>query len=1410
MLSSSTPSNRRGCDNSQVINNLSKEHTNQFTNLTKKLSNLVNDASTTTHSPLHHYIIGNNNQIIDDKLVANRVLNQTNRRRDSIESQTSLSSSTSNKFMHHVSVKVLQRRKINFDQNNECHLDSNSVEVDLIETDHQTDPSLTKTSSISSGSSGIGVSESCNRSNSKKRYFRSLHKSKKSIKTIEATLRNSRSIEQWLNDFGKIQTDLTKTDKLMNKYSFKIGSIENVSAITNLTSHRSVKRAKSFCDYDNDNLAIIDANKMFIKKKKLKKNLKSKISLDEKEEMNFMMQNQVSPQLPTKGYEQGECELKIIEKDDKEENGDDEEDDEEYDEEADSLKQLLLDIHREHDMDRYSTSSDAQFKVILQQLIESSTTNKLNKNSNILLGLANNGKRQSNTNSVNLNVIKLIDSIGHLMKTNHLNRVQNLEREMRQHISKFLLPRSLANSEDIDYLKWLLNEKNFHLTLCQPIVYTSVYTQDRSTMCDQTDYTYLLNVTNLNVKLSEQEKSDSINTTSELSSSSEDDELTESFDHADEEEKKDKNFFLKFLHNSETNEEDEELCGSLLISQKKIKKLLTKEKQLIENCRFNKMEFGIGQIRNHNFLLDEAQILDADFVQRQKRILERFRKNKLNTRNFRGAQCLLNIKSKQNLNRQTTTNLLKLTASAATAAPPQAKVSTVKTDVLTVKTDVLTVKINTGSNCSSLSSSVSPLSSSIASSISSSTSSNSMKISSTRLKKRKVQKPTTQINYNNNNNNNNNEVSQQQHQQHYFLNYSDLNERLFSCLLSNFSCKLVENFLKTSSFLKSKDAFDADSTALNENFLLKTGFIRKQKVDKSFSFINVVNEPSSIGNFDDSHDGQQEISLSNPVNPLGSDLLTTPTVQKNPTNEKNQILNLNIDTNTLKLCLKLNKWPQMYKREYFQRKRLNTKWPSKKLLNYLESSTCLITYSIPLSSVFTTDASTIEQQMIHTNDLYTNSHQWQLDTRLAESVLFKSLNQMQSFIFYFFFLTFNNLSIDTSLTVQHLTKKVQMINNNNSQAQTTKSDLKAFIQSLKTRKIYLFNFLSQRQFVQHFFRFFELNKFNLDSNNDYHKDKNKAELTSLTLSFLFDLTLKFSVYIRFVLEKYKTLNKPNYFSLNDQAKTILSSHEYQLFLNRQFSSSSQVETEFIQLVNDDLVNALVKFENVLNVSLLKKLTKNGKSDLNTNLKVFDQFLDVIHVRFGNINNLTSAIQISSPLLINDDEMKTKQENSKTLENLMNLTVEKRQSLAQNQPPVSSKYYSPLMSHYSANTYVYIYIYEFFNALFEQFKTKRDNFQINEKLLLKLHTQILEREDLIISDDPVASQILNDKFINAIKLIDKDCLLSQFEEYAECVHKYLPQIRQHNQYLLFHYVWTMQVQYLAPFFNYLCDFYPPLH
>ena len=72
------------------------------------------------------------------------------------------------------------------------------------------------------------------------------------------------------------------------------------------------------------------------------------------------------------------------------------------------------------------------------------------------------------------------------------------------------------------------------------------------------------------------------------------------------------------------------------------------------------------------------------------------------------------------------------------------------------------------------------------------------------------------------------------------------------------------------------------------------------------------------------------------------------------------------------------------------------------------------------------------------------------------------------------------------------------------------------------------------------------------------------------------------------------------------------------------------------------------------------------------------------------------------------------------------------------------------------------------------------------------------------------QHLIDEINPKIDLVDEnggvDLILTKFELYAEFVHRYLPQIRQHNKYLLFHYIWTMQVRYLTPFFNYICDLY----
>jgi len=487
------------------------------------------------------------------------------------------------------------------------------------------------------------------------------------------------------------------------------------------------------------------------------------------------------------------------------------------------------------------------------------------------------------------------------MKTNNLHRIQTLEKEMRQHISKFLLPRSLANSEDIEYLKWLLNEKNFHLTLCQPIIYSAVYTQDRLTLCDQTDYMYLLNVTNLNVKLVEKSSSnssspddhDSLNTTSNTSSSSEED------DDVEEEEElnanayeKDKKFYVKFVNekskggplDQDVNAMDE-FCGSLLISYKKIKQILAKEKSLIEKCRLNKIKSEIETVTNGGGLKDKNKFLIAEdmltsgeeFMQRQKRQLELYRLRVMSTANFRGAKCLLNIKNKQILNRKTngTSNLLRLVSvpiSNQSKNTDNATVTNASGPLGSITVSIVNTNTNgggVGSNCSSLSSSISPSASSTTSST------NSIKGSTTRLKPRKIQKFSSYTNgttathiSDEITNSQSSSSSTSASSQNYLISYSDLNERLFSCLLSNFSCKLVDNFLKTSSILKAKDlnesslkmmtsSSNGDNGVASDNFMLKTGFIRKQKLDKSFSFINIINEPTSIN----SHNLQQDKQL---------------------------------------------------------------------------------------------------------------------------------------------------------------------------------------------------------------------------------------------------------------------------------------------------------------------------------------------------------------------------------------------------------------------------------------------------------------------------------------------------------------------------------------------------------------------
>jgi hypothetical protein len=107
-----------------------------------------------------------------------------------------------------------------------------------------------------------------------------------------------------------------------------------------------------------------------------------------------------------------------------------------------------------------------------------------------------------------MNVVKLIDTIGHLMHTNHTNRVSLIERQMCKYLQQVIVPRSLANSEDIDYLRWLLNQANFRLRLCGPLLNEVLLTSDHLNTINRSTFQFVLTPHNLNVSLVESDQQD--------------------------------------------------------------------------------------------------------------------------------------------------------------------------------------------------------------------------------------------------------------------------------------------------------------------------------------------------------------------------------------------------------------------------------------------------------------------------------------------------------------------------------------------------------------------------------------------------------------------------------------------------------------------------------------------------------------------------------------------------------------------------------------------------------------------------------------------------------------------------------------------------------------------------------------
>lgn len=145
----------------------------------------------------------------------------------------------------------------------------------------------------------------------------------------------------------------------------------------------------------------------------------------------------------------------------------------------------------------------------------------------------------------------------------------------------------------------------------------------------------------------------------------------------------------------------------------------------------------------------------------------------------------------------------------------------------------------------------------------------------------------------------------------------------------------------------------------------------------------------------------------------------------------------------------------------------STKWPSKQTLEAIYLNQCLITYSEPTDNDTHYDLdfenqenqlSFEEQKLNMSNHIYTNSSKWQISTTYAESTLFKSLNKQQTFQFYYFYIIFMNLPVQLTNETKEKLKKLS----------ASSSSPKRIPQH--ANKFYLFNFINERIFMQHFFR----------------------------------------------------------------------------------------------------------------------------------------------------------------------------------------------------------------------------------------------------------------------------------------------------------------------------------------------------
>jgi len=233
---------------------------------------------------------------------------------------------------------------------------------------------------------------------------------------------------------------------------------------------------------------------------------------------------------------------------------------------------------------------------------------------------------------------KLFDTIEYLMQANRSRLVKKCEKTLNKTLSEFLLPRSNANSDDIDLLRWLLADSStLSLKLVEPVINETLYTNDHLMYSTQKNLCYLLIANSLRIKLLDSVDCEVINVNEIQTIDNEDLDTEKIASLASCSLNDASNEFLKFqLDPSYSGLGDQSSnptpTGQLILEKKLIESLVSREKKLAQ-----KLASKIIQT-------DDQDETNFDLISDQ-RVLEQLR-TIMATSNFKGAQCIFNIKKK--------------------------------------------------------------------------------------------------------------------------------------------------------------------------------------------------------------------------------------------------------------------------------------------------------------------------------------------------------------------------------------------------------------------------------------------------------------------------------------------------------------------------------------------------------------------------------------------------------------------------------------------------------------------------------------------------------------------------------------------------------------------------------------------